>query len=607
MNYKLEVERAEEIRCPYCLSWNNKTDSICAECTTSLFDASNLGATRALVSWENVDPRTIKYSFASEKTDKIEYWNSIFQVQLQFFQREFPKYNFLSKYSVLDIQDDVEKYFLSFLPMRPELFKEFKEYEFTTNKNEIELLYYTFRTHPASIFKALAGLSLIHLGRADAKIISYLNHWDAHYKKLKREKLLSFAHWSVQRMNSFTQYVSFANEIMPLYNLENTSAAWAKIFLYKADYDVQDLKFALEDIISEEKLHLAISACFALRKFDKIKDLLLTQIDESTIDLALVYSDERHISNLILFLKFAPRKYHEAIIRRCVQLKPTDEKVKLQIVDWLLNQDDIVLLEVLFNWAEIPQLEKVITNLLNSAEGFQVLDLKLISWITEFDIQLNTSVAIEQLLTYENESLDSKSKEILSSLKIKIKETSFELLCKEVKKKPTDEIIQTLLQTIFTSKMSLTERQISDGLYSLIRVAENTKSFEKPYFIFQKQFLDSLSLSESEFQEILKTYILKTEFQRPVCNWLFAVYDMLIISKVDVEYDFDFIAKHCEILFDLIYHQQVDSATSCRLFKFLFKIKSSYTIPELLSSELKKIASDCNDFEMKYWIEQIFE
>ena len=150
--------------------------------------------------------------------------------------------------------------------------------------------------------------------------------------------------------------------------------------------------------------------------------------------------------------------------------------------------------------------------MLNSPEGFQVLDSNLISWVTEFTIQLNTSKAIEQLLAYENENLDSKSKEILSSLKIKIKDTSFELLCQEVKKKPTDTIIQTLLQQIFASKTTLTERQLSDGLYSLIRVAENTKSFEKPYFIFQKQFLDTLALSESEFQEVLKTFILNSEF-----------------------------------------------------------------------------------------------
>jgi len=607
MNYKLEVEREDEIRCPYCLSWNIKSDAICSECTTTLFESSNLGATRALVSWENVDPRSIKYSFGSEKKDKIDYWNSIFQVQLLFFQKEFPKYNFLSKYAVLDIQDDVEKYFLSFLPMRPEVFKEYKEYEFTTNKNEIELLNYTFRTHPALIFKALAGLSLIHVGRVDSKILQFLHSWDAHYKKLKREKLLSFAHWSVQKINGFTQYSSYANEVMPLYNLENPSAPWAKIFLYKADYDVQDLKFELEEIISEGKFHQAVSACFALRKYDKIKDLLLTQLDESTIELALIYSDERHIPNLLKFLKFSPRKYHENIIRRCVQLKPTDDSLKIQIVDWLLQQEDIALLEVLFRWSEIPKFELVIKKLLSNFDGIYVLDSNLNSWISEFNVRISDSIPLNQILNFENNKLDFKSNEILQNLKVKIKDSSFTSLCDDVKKKTSSENITLLLKYLFVLNNNLSDRQISDGFYSLIKVAENTKSFELPYFNFHSDDLKKIDYSENEFHQTIKNYVLNPEHQRTICNWLFAIYDMLITSKTDVIIDFEFFENHCYLIFDLIYHQQIDSATSCRLFKFIFKLKSSYSLNDTLKKDLKKILEDSNDFEVKYWIDQILE
>ena len=38
MSYTLDIEKQDEIRCPYCLSWNNKKDTICGECTTALYD-----------------------------------------------------------------------------------------------------------------------------------------------------------------------------------------------------------------------------------------------------------------------------------------------------------------------------------------------------------------------------------------------------------------------------------------------------------------------------------------------------------------------------------------------------------------------------------------
>lgn len=606
MSHSLEIEKPDEIRCPYCLSWNKKEETICAECTTALYDASNFGAARAMFAWEKTSSSQLKYAFSTENKEKKDHWNNIFQIQFEFFQKEFPYYTFLSKYAILDIQDEVSKYFLSSLPMRPEVFKEYKEYEFPkNNKNEIELLNFTFRTHPAPIFKALAGLALIQTGRADIKILEFLNNWEGHYKKLRQEKLLSFAHWSVQKMNLFKYYSSYINEVMMLASQDDSAASWAKIYLYKADYDVQELKFELDDIIANEKLQIAISACFALRKYDKIKDLLLTELDESTIDLAFVYSDERHIPSLLLFLKHAPRKYHEAIVRRCVQLKPKDEGIKEQVVSWLLNQDDSVLLEVLFAWEVIPHFDEVLSKLLKDAEGIQALSNFLPTWFRDNSKTLSDNKSLQLLFDLEDKNLDSKSEEILNKLQNKIREIDFESSCEELRKKPKSEDIKSLFTTLFAKENGLSERQLSDGFYSLTRVAENAKGAEKPYFTFTQNWGMDLELSVNDFHAKVLEYLKNEETKRPVLNWLYAIYDLLISNKTEPLIETEVFEKHITFAFQEISTQGFDTGTSCRFLKLLFKLKTAYPLNDLQQLQLNTIAQECNDFEMKYWIGQV--
>lgn len=606
MSYTLEIERPDEIRCPYCLSWNDKKSSICVECTTALYDSHNFGAARALFSWENTSSSQLKYIFSSEKKDKIDHWNSIFQIQFEFFQKEFPYYNFLSKYLILDIQDEVSKYFLSRLPMRPEVFKEFKEYDFPkNNKNEIELLNFTFRTHPSAVFKALAGLALIQVGRADLKIVQYLNEWEGHYKKLRQEKLLSFAHWSVQKMNYVKHYSPYVNEVMPISNQSGSAASWAKIYLFKADYDVQELKFELENIIATEKTQIAISACFALRKYDKIKDLLLNELDESTIDLAFVYSDERHIPSLLVFLKHAPRKYHDSIIRRCVQLKPKDEKIKAQVVDWLLNQDETVLLEVLFSWEEIPRLNEVLSKLLQDAEGIQALSSFLPSWMRNNQRTLLENETLQLIFSKKDSDLDSKTSEALNNLQEKIIAIDFDLLCEDLRKKAKPEAIKELFSRLFSKEKILKDRQITDGFSALIRVAENSKAADQPYFVFISQWGMNFNLSEKEFHAQILDYLNYDETQRPVSNWLFAVYDLLLNSKSHQVFEKNIFEKHVDFIFQQISDQRLDTATSTRFFKLLVKLKESFVLTDLQQKQLHLIATESNDFEMKYWIEQV--
>jgi len=606
MSYTLEIERPDEIRCSYCLSWNNKKSTICGECTTALYDSNNFGATRALFSWEKTNSSELKYVFSAEKKDKIDYWNSIFRVQFEFFQKEFPYYNFLSKYAILDIQDEISKYFLSALPMRPEVFKEFKEYEFPkNNKNEIELLNFTFRTHPSLLFKALAGLALIQVGRADLKILQYLNEWNAHYKKINQEKYLGFAHWSVQKINFFKHYSFYINDVMPIINQSDSAASWAKIYLYKADYDVQELKFELEKIIATEKIQLAVSACFALRKFDKIKDLLLTELDESTIDLAFIYSDERHIPSLLLFLKHAPRKYHESIIRRCVQLKPKDEAIKLQVVDCLLHQDESVLCEVLFDWEEIPRLDEVLSTLLQDGEGIQALLNFFPTWMRNNQRTVSENETIQLILSKTDSGLNAKATEALKNLQIKIREIDFDMLCEDISKKAKPEAVKELFGRLFSTVQLLQDRQITDGFSSLIRAAENTKATEHPYFLFSPQWGMDFDLSETQFHKQVFDYLNYEESHRPISNWLFAVYDMLMNSKTELVFEKDVFEKHIDFVFQQVSTQRLDAGTSTKFFKLLVKQKELFTLTQLQQQQLHLLTTESNDFEMKYWIEQI--
>ncbi|WP_299255017.1 hypothetical protein [uncultured Cytophaga sp.] len=607
MSYILEIERSEEIRCAHCLSWNNKKDTICSTCTTTLYDPINFGAARALCYWEHTSSGQLKTIFSTTSKDKINHWNTIFQAQLEFFQKEFPYYSFLSKYAVLDIQDEVYKYFLSFLPMRPEVFQEFKDYEFPkTNKNEIELLNFTFRTHPSPIFKVLAGLALIQTGRADVKIVQYLNEWDAHYKILRKEKLLSFAHWSVQKLNLYSYYSTYVNEVMPLITKEDSSASWAKIYLYKADYDVDELKYALEDMITSEKTHIAISACFALRKYDGIKDLLLDDLDESTIDLAFVYSDERHIPSLLTFLKHAPRKYHETIIRRCVQLKPKGEKLKGQVVDWLLNQDNTPLLEVLFGWTEIPRFDEVLAKLVLKKEGIQALLNFFPSWMRDNQISVFENKSIQLIFDREKTSLDSTTIELLHKLQIKINEIDFEMLSENVRKKKDPEAVKTLFLRVFSEGEQLTERQVSDGFTSLIRVAENTKANEKPYFDFTTKWGMGLKLSPAEFHTIIDAYLSNEDFIRPVSNWLYAVYEMLMTNKTETLFTTAVFKSHVDFMLKEISDKRIDAGTSGKFLKLLFNWKESFKLSKVQQKQLETLASESTDFELKYWVEQVF-
>ena len=566
----------------------------------------NFGAARALFSWENTPSSQLKYVFSAEKKDKIDHWNTIFRVQFEFFQKEFPYYNFLSKYSILDIQDEVCKYFLSRLPMRPEVFKEFKEYEFPkTNKNEIELLNFTFRTHPSDVFKALAGLALIQAGRADVKILQYLNEWNAHYKKLRQEKLLSFAHWSVQKINFIKYYASYINEVMPLANQDNNAALWTKIYLYKADYDVEELKFELEDIIKSEKIQIAISACFAMRKYDRIKDLLLRGLDESTIDLAFVYSDERHIPSMLLFLKHAPRKYHESIIRRCVQLKPKDESIKEQVVHWLLNQDDAVLLEVLFSWNVIPRFDEVMSKMLHDADGIHALNSFLPTWMRDNQISLSENKSLTLLFDLDTKSMDSNVQEVLQHLKVKIREIDFEILCEEVRKKTRPEAVKELVKLLFTPKQLLTDRHVTDGFYSLTRYTENVKASEYPYFVFKQGGGMDLDLTESDFHVLILNYLIHVELKHAVSNWLCAVYEMLITTKSQDIITSEIFDKHIAVVFNAITEQLLDNTTTCRFLKLLVKLKSSNPLSDVQLQQLTAIAGDSADFETKYWVEQV--
>lgn len=606
MSYTLDIEKQDEIRCPYCLSWNNKKDTICGECTTALYDSMNFGAARALFSWEDTPSSQLKYVFSAEKKDKIDHWNTIFRVQLEFFQKEFPFYNFLSKYSILDIQDEVAKYFLSRLPMRPEVFKEFKEYDFPkNNKNEIELLNFAFRTHPSPVFKALAGLALIQTGRVDVKIIQYLDQWNAHYKKLRQEKLLNYAHWSVQKLNCFRNYASYVNEVMPLANHDDNAGSWAKIYLFKADYDVQELKFDLEEIIQSGKTQIAISACFALRKFDRIKDLLLKELDESTIDLAFVYSDERHIPSMLLFLKHAPRKYHESIIRRCVQLKPKDAGVKDQVVNWLLHQHDVVLLEVLFSWEEIPRLDEVMTKLLSESDGIQALYSFLPSWMRDNEKSISANKSVGLILEFDGTYLDQKTQEVLSNLQVKIREISFEMLCEAVRKKTRNEAVTELFDLLFRSDAILTERQCNDGFNALIRFTENVKASEFPYFVFKQQWGMGLILSELDFHLCLVTYLKSEELKHAVSNFLCAIYEMLLVSKSDEIIDAEIFDKHIEFVFKSIEEQLLENTTICRFLKLLVKLKSSNPLSDVQLKQLTALAGESSDFETKYWVEQV--
>src|SRR5690606_3749346 len=70
---------------------------------------------------ENSNPSRLSYTFASESKDKINHRNTIFQARMEFFRKELSNYSFLFQYAVMDIQEEMCKYFLSNLMRGTEL------------------------------------------------------------------------------------------------------------------------------------------------------------------------------------------------------------------------------------------------------------------------------------------------------------------------------------------------------------------------------------------------------------------------------------------------------------------------------------------------------
>ncbi|RAW02219.1 hypothetical protein [Pseudochryseolinea flava] len=600
---ELLLETIHEIRCPYCFVWNQKGESVCVDCHGPIVEIENLGAARALADWENFNTKQLQASLRNEPTHRIEYWNDLFKIQFELIQKIAVELSTVTLHAIQDVRDEAERHLMSIFPISKDVFQEYKSYApASTQLPETQQLLHIFQQHPSKLLKTLAGASLIQLGQGNAYIIQQLLSWNAHYKKLHLERLLHFGHWSIQLNNvSGFSYASYTSDMLPLLNKPGAVGAWAKIFLYKANYNVQELKFDVEDLMRQNDLNIAISAALVLRKTKSIQDLLVNQIHEKTIDIAVRFCDERHITGMLLYLSRAPRKKQEGIINRCIALKPGDTKVKTQIVQWLLQTEQISFFENIFSWTSIPSLKEIITALLGSGEGIELLFQNFLPWLRENHQEVDAQNAVQQILAHQDTMLESHEQKRLTSLQTEVSEIYFNAKCLSVRNNPSEQQVRSLMADIFHAHSSRTDRQINDGLYSLTKV-DSALAFS-PAHILLGNSIDIGNLSLDNFHQSMNTILSNPDTLNGGANWLYSFYQTLAKVTPDTAK----LIAHTRWMGEQIESGKINVGTVSQFYKCCKHHRAIVQRDESIMRHFKSQFDQTNDQETKFWLEQLVQ
>lgn len=604
---RIAIEQKNKIRCAACLEWNDRHLKQCSNCTAALIDAVDFGAARALLLWENYSKQRLDTHVKSADDEKVEDWNNLFNRQRKAMLERITQLQLIEPYMVLDVAEDIDKHLLASLPYKPEKFKEITDYlPPDETKSEIDQLQYMFRSHPVATLKALAGIALMYAGAGDEAVFSFLYNWKPFSKKIHQERLLCFSHWSTTSIDTMFRYQHSIDDMLPLYHEDGLTGQWATVFLFKAGYRQQELKYELEELILKAPLHLALTAALALRKYEYVDYLLdRNSINEQTVPLALRYGSEKLIPALLKYLRYAPRHLHEKIVQRIGAMKPESQRLKNKVLDWLFQQDRDEYFEILFIWEKIPRLEKVIDRLVESERGLLVLENKLPQWVDNWPASKPFPAWFVQKIS-SMESRSRKLKPKLNNVKEQCSERLFLKQCEIAEVVTTPAELKKLYQLVFVSGHQHVGAQVlATGFYKLSKLAKKRDPKGKLRFNLTDASLNAYTVGKDHFLKTIKKFLNESALNTAVNEWLGVLLYELSSGAVTYREAPEVVSGLYDLLLDADAQGNLQKGARTRFLKFIDVRKK--LIGQKRIQKLQTLKERHKDFDTTYWVERILE
>lgn len=604
---RLTIENENEIRCPYCLEWNMRSHDQCYSCLTPTIEIENFGAARTLLLEKKIDRYHIKQYLKDVDKSHLENWNETYRKQVQQLKAITGEIELIGPELVLISSEELDKYFLEELPIKAEKFQEYRDYiPPETKAGDFRRLKYIFRSHPIKLYRALSTIALIHKGSGDEQILGYLTNWEPKSKTLHQERILSYSHWSLEQYTA-TRNFTETKSILPLLKSDRIVAGWASLYLYNANYNRQETSIKLAELSHTAPLHLAISCAVTLRDYEKVKEILSFNINESTLPIAIHYSDETFIPGFINFLNIAPSHLHELIIRRIGGLRPHSLSYKIATLNWLLNQENEECFEAIFYWGEIPLMEQVVGHLLKSHRGLAVLANNLCFWLENLPetSKLPFWILDDKLLKL-NRDLLPQEENMLERLQKSFFEKIYYLHCNRIKFAIDDFGIKKLCNWLFISPaLDLETEQVYTGFNTL---GQLIKSFDnKSYLIFrlnEENLLEKFG-SGQNFLTILERYVLKAELNDVVCEFIQAMFYLHSENpKGDKEAEI-FLDNLIQVMLDCILKGKLKNGARIQFLKYLEGQLEFFEVSVKTSSKILDYLTVCKDLDSRHRLKRI--
>ncbi len=599
---ELKIKRKKEVRCANCLIWNDKDNKFCQECSVPIVPTDNYGAVLYLIPNYKYSSgwKKIKKSLKKENKEKVLYWNNLFREQLDHIRTLIFEYSNISSDFILEIKEEIEKTILVTVPMSPENFKIFSDYKLPDERlPQDQKLEYLFRSHPLPVFRHLAAMSLVHSGKASKEICSALLAWQPHSRKLHQERLLTLCHWSA--MMYFDPYDT--TDILVLHEEPGMVSQWAKLYLYLARYQREELKPQLETIIQKGPKHLALSCAVALNQFVKIKGIVGDTISEDTLDLQLKYAEESQLTMFLQYLQEDHADYAKKIIDKCCSISE-ESKNREQIIQWLLVQDKAELFEGIFRWQEIPALLSIVEYLITLSGGVNILSKWLPLWIRQQDPSPPDSLAT-YITQVRLDSINEEDRVKFETLQTEFFELYFNRVCEEVRSNPSEGRSIQLLGYLFSEDRELSTHLADRCFATLYYVAGEKSDQRQLFFSLTNKNIEKVSPDADTFFEKMRKYLEDQEINHNCNEWL----EELLKAQCTSEqrYDLHTLNSFFKLMFSLAERDKLRTYTQCQMLEFLSQnLELLQEFPDL-KYDLENLKKHTRDQNILYWLSKIEE
>lgn len=602
----LDIERNGEHRCAYCLEWNPADSTVCESCTASLTPLNDFGAARALVHWENCDPRRLKLYLKDEESDRVSYWNDLFHTQKRYYVSILSTLDLVLPEMILDLYDDIEKALLAQLPLTPDQFKKMKEYELPDESlSARDALMHVYRAHPVELVRRLAALGLARSGNVDKSVYDSLIQWRAPTNKLYQELLLSLAHWTIQHFAK-VDYRHGHEKILPLMHRTDRVGDWSKLYLYLAHYNIEELRYELEDIAKRGLAQLSLSCALALKDYAQVRELLGESIDEQSLALALRHGDERIAPALIRYLKHSRRHKHQSILRKLNSLK-LDENFRGEVLDWLLDQSNDEFFEDVFGWENIPKQEQVLQRLSKTEKGLQIIEHGARQRLKNWDVSMEDKTLLADFIANLK---PGKHATQIKKVQMQCRENYFQECGEAVEKKFDSNLLAHIIDVIFMQKRPQFDNQnlISWALSRcMLRALRETGKGGKLILSLEGKSLDQHFGGLNAFTKRLKEYFEDGDYNSSIDQWLRELFSAMKDSPKKYKVEDETLCKIYKLVFDQFEQDRCSTALMSELLGFLKTQIKQLSKPAALTKLCKGLETHSRVGNIRYHLEELQE